>query len=254
MGAPRVRSVVGVLSIVGAALLLAGCGTPVVTPKPTETAPQTSASPTAPAEQPSTEDVLFIITANVRAVGGRTVGISMTAHEPIPSTDKSATTLRDDFLSVCAAGNGSQPIDEAYLANQGSTLMKVDLSTNTPDQNFAEPLLLFFGSPYFAQAVVGSGVIPMPGGQTCFSGFEWTTSGSIHGIADFENAEGVPDLGQWRYGNYGFTVSSDSGATIEACKVTITDIGMKAGIDQVPGWDPSAAGTGVACGIGYSGE
>ena len=167
---------------------------------------------------------------------------------------RSAVDLKNEFLGVCGAGNGTQPIDDQYLAEQGSTLLLVELSTDSPGQEFAAPLDLFFGSPYFAQAASGDGIEPGPGGPTCFYGFRWTTSGAARGIADFENPDGQPDLTQWQYGHYGFTLSPDSGATIEACKVTLSETGMKSGIDQVSGWDPSMAATGISCGIGYSGE
>lgn len=255
MGAARVRLASGAIGVLVIALLLAGCGgTAAPAPAPSDLPVSGSPSPSAEPEPDANADLLFLITANVRAVDGRTVGISMAAHEPIASTDPNATDLRNEFLGTCGAGNGAQPFDEQYLETNGSTLMLVELSTNTPDQEFVQPLDLFFGSPYFAQAAAGPGIQPGPGGQTCFFGFLWTRSGDVRGIADFENSDGTPDLKQWQYGHYGFTVAPDSGATIEACKVTITDRGLKSGIDQVEGWDPSLAATGISCGIGYSGE
>lgn len=252
MGASRIKLVIGALSV---AVLLAGCGgSAAPDPAPSDTPADTSPSPSAqPATNPNA-DLLFTITANVRAVDGRTIGISMAAHEPVASTDPAATDLRNEFLGTCGAGNGAQPFDERYLETNGSTLMLIELSTNTPGQKFVQPLDLFFGSPYFAQAATGAGIQPEPGGQTCFFGYLWTTSGDARGIADFENSDGVPNVKQWQYGHYGFTVTPDSGATIEACKVTITDRGLKSGIDQIEGWDPSLAATGISCGIGYSGE
>src|SRR5690606_8956246 len=118
-----------------------------------------SATPsTEPSTQPEPDpqrDVLFTITANVRAVDGTTIGISMAAHSPVASTDPEAVDLKNEFLGVCGAGNGTQPIDDQYLAEQGSTLLLVELSTDNPGQEFAAPLDLFFGSPYFAQAASG---------------------------------------------------------------------------------------------------
>ena len=254
MGAHRFSSIAAAISVVGTAIVLTGCGAQVVAPRPSESAAPPSASAT-PSAAPSPElDVLFTITANVRAVDGRTVGISMTAHPSIASTDPKATDLRNEFLGVCGAGNGAQPIDAQYLADQGSTLMLVELSTNTPDQKFAAPLDLFFGSPYFAQSATGDGISAYPGGQTCYSGFVWSRSGDARGVADFENPDGTPDVAQWRYGHYGFTLAQDSGATIEACRVTITDVGKKYNLDEVSGWDSAQVSTGISCGIGYSGE
>jgi hypothetical protein len=236
--------------------MLSGCGGQSVVEPPQAEEPSAPPS-TEPSTQPQPDpqrDVLFTITANVRSVDGSTVGISMAAHSPVASTDPEAVDLKNEFLSVCGAGNGTQAIDDQYLADQGSTLLLVEFSTDSPGLEFAAPLDLFFGSPYFAQAASGDGIEPGPGGPTCFYGFRWTTSGSARGIANFENPDGQPDLTQWQYGHYGFTVSPDSGATIEACNVTISETGMKSGIDQVSGWDPSRAATGISCGIGYSGE
>ncbi len=255
MGASRTRLLGGAAFSLGLVVLLAGCGS---TPEPTPTSsePETEVSPSAPGEQepdPSA-DVLFTITANVRAVDGRTIGISMAAHTPLASTDPAAAALRDEFLGVCGTGNGIQPITPEYLEENGSTLMRVEFAANTPDLTFAAPIDLFFGSPYFAQSATGSGITPEPGGRPCFYGFAWATSGDARGIADFETAEGVPNPNQWFYGHYGFSVNPSSGATIEACKVTITTLGLKSGVTDVEGWDPSLAATGISCGIGYSGE
>lgn len=254
MGAPLFRiagSAVAAIVLVG---MLAGCGgTPA--PAPTDSGPA-SVSPS-PSTDPTSDpnaDVLFTITANVRAVDGRTVGISMAAHAPIASTDVAAADLRTQFLSVCGAGTGAQPITEQYLADNGSTLVRIDISSTAPDLTFATPIDLFFGSPYFAQAATGNGINPEPGGQPCFFGFSWSKSGQANGIADFENSDAVPDLNQWHFGRYGFSVDPSSGATIEACKVTITDVGMKNGTTDAPGWDPTGAGDGISCMIGYVGE
>jgi hypothetical protein len=224
-------------------------------PQPSETTPA-SESPT-PSAEPSADpnaDVLFTITANVRAVDGRTIGISMAAHAPVGSTEDAAADIRAQFLSVCSAGNGSQPMTEQYLDENGSTLMRISIDSTTPDLTFASPIGLFFGSPYFAQSASGGGITPVSAGQICFNGFDWATSGTVRGVADFENSDGVPDLNQWQFGRYGFSVDPNSGATIEACKVTMTEVGMKSDLTQVPGWDPTQAGDGISCMIGYAGE
>jgi hypothetical protein len=255
MGTSRLGLVGGAVLALSLVAVLSGCSG-VAEPEPASTEPTIEDTPSAPPEAPvdSVADVLFTITANVRAVDGRTVGISMAAHAPIASTDPDAAEIRDEFLDVCGAGNGAQPMTAEYLEEQGSTLMRLEFASNTPDLTFAAPIDLFFGSPYFASSATGAGITPEPGGQECYYGFAWATSGSARGIADFENADGVPDPNQWLYGHYGFAVNPSSGATIEACKVTLTELGLKSGVDDVPGWDPSLAATGVSCGIGYSGE
>lgn len=255
MGAHKAKLLSSAVLSLCLVAILAGCGgTPEPGPAASEPAPEDTPS-APPEEQPDPNaDLLFTITANVRAVDGRTIGISMAAHMPIASTDPEAADLRSEFLSVCGAGNGAQPIDETYLEENGSTLMKIEFASNSPGLTFASPIDLFFGSPYFAQSATGDGITPEPGGQPCFYGFAWATSGEAHGVADFENSDGVPDPGQWLFGRYGFSVAPDSGATIEACQVTMTELGQKNVPVDAPGWDPSSAGDGISCGIGYVGE
>lgn len=254
MGVPFIRlagtSVAAVMLVVG----LTGCGGE-ATPEPSDSG-AVSESPS-PSAEPTTDpnaDVLFTITANVRAVDGRTIGISMAAHAPLASTDDAAADIRAQFLSVCGAGTGAQPITEQYLEENGSTLVRISLASTTPDLTFASPIQLFFGSPYFAQSASGAGITPSQGGQVCFNGFDWSKSGDARGVADFENSDGVPDFSQWHFGRYGFSVDPNSGATIEACKVTISEIGMKDNLSDAPGWDPTSAGDGISCTIGYVGE
>lgn len=254
MGAPLFRIAGSALAAMVLVGTLAGCAGN-SGPEPSEP-PAVSESPTPSAEPTAdpTADILFTITANVRAVDGRTVGISMAAHAPVASVDDAASALRAQFLSVCSAGTGAQPITEQYLADNGSTLLPITIASTAPDLAFATPIGLYFGSPYFAQAAIGNSVTPQPGGQTCFSGFSWAKSGDAHGVADFENSDGVPDPNQWKFGRYGFSVDPNSGSTIEACSVTITEVGMKNSIEDSPGWDPSSAGDGISCMIGYVGE
>ncbi len=255
MGHARLKLLTGAVVFAGLVVALAGCGGN-AEPAPSSTEPTGESSPSAPpGEQVDPNaDLLFTITANVRAVDGRTIGISMAAHQPLASTDPDAADIRDSFLAVCGAGTGAQPVTADYLEQQGSTLMRIEFASNTPDLTFAAPIDLNFGSPYFASSATGPGITPEPGGQPCYYGFAWSTSGSAQGVANFENPDGIPDLNQWFYGHYGFAVNPALGATIEACKVTITDLGLKSGVNEVSGWDPTAAATGVTCGIGYSGE
>ena len=234
---------------------LVGCAQEAA-PAPDVTTPSAEPSnePTVEPSTESTADVLFVITANVRAADGRTVGVSMAAHAPLASTDSDVVKIRDKFLEVCGAGNGIRPITEEYLRSSGSTLMALTIGSTTPDLTFETPLELLFGSPYYAQAALGKGVSPISDGVPCFNGFSWASSGTVQGIADFENPEGKPDLNQWKTGLYGFFVKPSSGATIEACKVTITDLGMKENVTNLPGWDTNSAGDGISCRIGYKGD
>lgn len=127
MGAPHNTLRGSALVSLALVSLLAGCaGAP--EPKPTNTEPSAEVTPTTPPDNgvDETADILFTITANVRASDGRTIGISMAAHQPIASTEPGAAEIRDEFLGLCGDGNGSQPITEAYLEENGSTLMRVE--------------------------------------------------------------------------------------------------------------------------------
>lgn len=232
---------------------LAGCAQSAAPPE--ETAAPTEAPSTPPTAEPTAEptDILFTVTANVRAADGRTISISMAAHAPLVSTDPEAVELRNNLIDVCGEG-ALQPITEEYLRDNGSTLVKVSVASTTSDLAFESPIELIFGSRFYAQAAIGQGISPIAGGPTCFNQFEWTKSGSILGIGDFENPDGTPDLDQWKTGMYGFFVEPSSGATIEACKVVITEVGMTQNIVNEPGWNPSNAGDGISCKIGYDGE
>lgn len=224
--------------------------------QPVETAAPIEEPTTEPTEEPTAEptaDILFTITANVRAADGRTIGISMAAHSPLKSTDPDAAELRDQFIDVCGEG-ALQPITEEYLRDNGSTLLKVTIASTSPNLTFATPIELIFGSRFYAQAAIGDAVSPIAGGPTCFTQFAWAKSGNVVGIGDFENPEGTPDLDQWKTGMYGFFVDPSSGATIEACKVVITEVGEKQKITSEPGWDPKYAGDGISCKIGYAGD
>lgn len=234
---------------------LTGCAQD--TAPPPETNIPTVEPSTPPTDEPSedaTDDVLFTITANVRAADGRTIGISMVAHAPLESTNPDAAELRDKLIDVCGAGSGTQPITEQYLRDNGSTLVKVAIDATASDLAFETPIDIIFGSPYYAQAAIGHGVSPAPDGVPCFNAFEWAKSGTVLGIGDFENPVGTPDLNQWTTGRYGFFVNPNSGATIEACRVEISDLARQSNITGIPGWDPSNAADGISCKIGYAGE
>ncbi|MBX3095189.1 MAG: hypothetical protein KF680_11735, partial [Cryobacterium sp.] len=66
-------------------------------------APETTEEPTAP---PEPDDVLFTLSAKVRATNGTTITIGLIAHEPRAWNDPEVSTLADQFLQRCATGNG----------------------------------------------------------------------------------------------------------------------------------------------------
>lgn len=255
MGSTSLRVATFSFAVAVAAAGLTGCSAE-GTPPPETTAPVEEPT-TAPTEEPSPEpidDILFSISANIRAADGRTIGISMDAHTPLASTDGDATEMRNEFLDMCRDSSVNQQVTEEYLVENGGTLMKISIDSSAPDLTFETPIELIFGSPYFAQAAVGQGVSPLADGVTCYNGFAWAKSGTVLGVASFLNPDGAPDFGQWKTGTYGFFVKQSSGATIEACRATITDLGMKENVTDLPGWDPASAGDGISCMIGYAGE
>jgi len=248
----RVAASLASIAAVGAVLLLAGCDagpSPVVTstasadpaPEPTTTATNTP------------DDVLFTITANVRDSSGTTIGIQLTAHDALAYSNAKAKPLISDFVKVCGAGVGGAPVTPETLAANGSILMRLDLSSSAAGKQFQAPLDLSLGSPYFGQSATGSGVKVVDSTHPCYGGYSWTTSGSASAVADFESGNPGPDLTLWRYAIYGFSVPFGSTATIEACKVELSDKAATVAGD-LPGWDPAQAANGVSCQIGYAGE
>lgn len=233
-------------------VLLAGCsssssmlagpsGGPSTSPKPSPTA----TAPTAP------KDVLFTIAAKVRDQKGNTIAIQLTAHTPVAYSNSAAKPLITEFVDAC--GSGATPVTADTLAANGSILMAMDLASSISGKTFVYPITLNLGNVYFGQAASGTGIAPTDPTQPCSSGYNWSTSGTGHVIADFESGNPGPDLTNWKYALYGFSVPADSNSTIEACRVTLTDA-AKTTVADVAGWDPSQSATGNACTIGYVGE
>jgi hypothetical protein len=238
-----------------AALLLAGCGSTPSTPKASGSAsPSPSASPSASAGPAGPSDVLFTISANVRAKDGSTIAIKMTAHKPLPYSNSDSADLQKEFLETCGAAVGGQPVTAETLAANGSILMSIDLASSVKGKPFVYPLDTSLGKTnFFGQSAKGQGIKPTDPAAPCDSGYGWSTSGSAHAIADFESGIPGPDLTQWRYGFYGFSVPFDSNATIEACTIDLTDAAT-AVVTGDDSWNPNSARNGISCAIGYVGE
>jgi len=239
--------------VVGGAILLAGCTThsePTVTP----TRPATVAPTVAPTTTPKASDTLFTIAANVRAVDGSTIGILLTAHKPVAVSDPAVKAYQSTFLSQCGVGKGGMARDATFLAANGSILLPVDIAASNPDKTFVSPVSISLGSPYFGAAAAGKTLVPTDTRAPCYSGYEWITSGTVHGVADFESGKSSPNLKLWRYGVYGFGVTQGSNATIEACTITITPLGAADDVASVAGWNANTPQSGLACVIGYTGE
>jgi hypothetical protein len=241
--------------MVCASLLLAGCtasAPPGPSPKPSSATRTPSPTPSPTATKAS--DVLFTVSANVRGTDRSTIGIELTAHTPVAYDVASVLAMMKSFLESCATSADGSDLTDASLAQSGSTLMQVDLTSNRPGHTFAAPIELALGSTNFPRTVTGASVIAPPDSSGCYGSYFWGTSDPARGIADFQSADSTPDPTQWRYGRYGFLVAPASGTTIEACQVEITPLGTEAGLAEVGGWDPSTAATGTACMIGYTGE
>jgi hypothetical protein len=242
-----------IASGVAVALLLAGCGGGSTVPKATGSA---SAAPSAsPSATAKASDVLFTISANVRAVDGSTIGILMTAHKPLPYSDAAAKTYETAFITACGDGKGgTSPRDSAYLAANGSLFVPVDIAASTGGKTFVSPVGITLGSPYFGSSATGKTLVPTDTSAPCYSGYQWVTSGPVKAVVDFQSGSPGPDLKLWRFGLYGFGVADGSNATIEACKITVTALGTADDVASVAGWDTTAPQSGLACVIGYTGE
>lgn len=235
-------------------VLLSGCAGPSRQKAPVQQA-VASHAPT-PASTPTAEpptDVLFTISANVRSSTGATIGIQLTARSPLAASDDKARALVSDFLDRCGEGVGGIPITLDSMVNNGSTLVRLNLTSTTENQTFASPLDLHLGSNFSAKAASGKGIIGpgMPGG--CIGTYSWSSSGTARGIAEFEGNSAEPDFGKWRYGLYGFSVQPGTDATIESCTITMTALATAAKITEVPGW-VSRDTSGTTCVTGYVGE
>src|SRR5690606_9955466 len=114
--------------------------------------------------------------------------------------------------SACAEGNGISRIDNTYLADMSTTLLRVDFLADKPGLEFASPLELYFGIVHFPRAGVGGALIQPDESSTCYSGYAWVLSEPVTGIASFENPGDEPDLTQWQLGQYGLSVLPESDA------------------------------------------
>lgn len=251
--ASRARPPRAPLAVLAAlALALTGCAEP-AEPTPSPSVADPVVEPTAePTAEPEPDDVLFTLDAQVRSIDGARIGVRVRTHAPLAWDDPEAEELRDAFVDVCRDGNGISRIDEDYLADMGTSFVRVEFSTDNPGLQFASPLELYFGSVYFPRAGVGSALIQPNNANNCYSGYAWVLSESVTGIGSFENPGGDPDLKQWQYGHYGLSVLPESDATVESCAATITDLGRASGLASVSGWDTDLAASELYCGIGYA--
>ncbi len=236
------------------ALLLSGCAGPGTqkTPEKTATANHAATPAATPSATPPS-DLLFTISAKVRSASGATIGIRLAAHSPLAASDRAATDLVGEFLDLCGDGVGGTPMSLDSMVSNGGILLRLDLTSTTEGEDFVSPLDLYLGSNYSAKAASGDGILAPPASNGCMGTYSWTRSGTAHGIAEFENGSSSPDLGNWRYGLYGFAVQSGSNATIESCTITMTALATAANIKDVSGWQPQDT-SGTTCITGYVGE
>lgn len=233
--------------------MLSGCAAAEVVDDEPSAAPSASASE--PEESPTVPepaaDVLFTITAAVRATDGTVITVRLVAHEPHPWGDPEVSDLAGQFLDRCSSGTGVTPIDAAYLDANGATLMRVDFEADKPDFQFASPIMLYFGNPFFPRAAFTDAVVTGGGETDCYAGATWVFSNDAYAISAFETGNPSPDRRQWQFGSYGFQLLPDSGTSIESCTKVITELGIASGVEAVSGWDVSRSDGPSACGIGY---
>jgi len=251
---PLATTCLGILAVACSALVLSGCAGPSQqkTPQKRAVASHTPAPATTPTPTPPA-DVLFTISANVRSSGGSTIGIELTAHEPLAASDPKAASLASEFLDLCGDGVGGTPLSLDSIVANGGTLMRLDLTSTTKGQDFVSPLNLDLGSNYSAKAASGDGIVRPQASFGCLGTYSWARSGTAHGIAEFDSDSASPDLGKWRFGLYGFEVQPNSNATIESCTITMTSLATAAKVKDVDGWAPQDT-SGTSCATGYVGE
>lgn len=254
MRRPFAVSTLGWATLACAVVALSGCAGPSkpATP-PRQVVASHSPSPVATSTPKPIADVLFTISAKVRSAGGDTIGIELTARPPLAANDDKANALLSEFLDQCGAGVGGNPVTRDSMVNNGSTLVRLDLTSTTENQTFVSPLDLYLGSNFSAKAASGKGVVAPASANGCMGTYSWASSGTAHGIAEFENDSAQPDFGKWRYGLYGFSVQPGTNATIESCTIALTPLAKAAKVSAVPGWGANDT-SGTTCVTGYYGE
>ncbi|MFP7762099.1 hypothetical protein [Marisediminicola sp. LYQ134] len=257
--APRTATIGSALVILSAGLLT-GCTPPSATADPPPSAP--AAPEVTPTPSPSIvepDTTLFTVSAKVRAIDNTTVDISLTGFEPVPSTDPRAADLVEMLVDGCRAMDAASvsdvtaPVSAASLAEYGSSLMRLDYTATPEGHTFFAPVDLQVGSPYFGRIVSGENVAEVVTNTTCTGRYQLTGSGEATAVSNYESGRSVPDDDQWIYGHYGFTVPFESGATIEACSVEVSDLAAES-VGDVPGWEPGSDRTAISCGIGWLGD
>ncbi len=246
--------------VVLVALMLSGCAGGQAT-SPTEAPPSSAApSPEDPVEEDVEPDtVLFTVDAAARAVDGTTLALSLIGYQPIVSTDPESSELRDEFLTACLDAGGASiseagtQVSEQSLAEHGSSLMRIEYSATPEGEPLVAPVQAIVGIENFALVGDGEGLQSVGSTETCLNRYQLTESGSGGFVANYETGTSDADPTQWVFGSYGFTVPVDSGATLESCVVTITELGRE-DIGATEGWQDGAVGTGISCGTGYQGE
>lgn len=233
-------------------------GAPSSSPSPAQSA-SASPSATASALPDDPESELFTVSARARASDGTSLDLMLTGYLPLASTDAAAEDLRDDYIAECAGAGGmslfdtATPVSEQTLTDFGSALMRIDYSVSPERHTLTSLVDVVAGIDNFPVVAVGDSLELVQSTDTCLNRYVLTGSGTGSFIANFETGEVNPDVQQWRFGSYGFTVAADSGATLETCDVTVSELGRQ-DLGDVSGWPDGAVGTGISCGTGFTGE
>ncbi len=227
-----------------AVLMLAGCtADPApIDPGPTLAPPPTATAPIAPG---TGDDLLFRVTATLVDATGP-VEVSLTGRAPQPSDASGRGAVLDAFLTQCAA-LGDTSLSAQALADSGSTLMVIDVTSSGP---LSEPVDLRLGGASARQLASGDVAKTNTG---CYSGWQLTGQ-TASAITGYETGTTAPDAAQWMLGGYGFEAAIGSAVTFEDCTLELTDLAKASGVESVEGWTAADAVGEHGCWFGYAGD
>ena len=232
-----------------AVLLLAGCTAAAPTPV------ETMAIPIPTAEVDFGDDTLFVITATTTAADGSPVELTMTGYASQPVDAR--PDLKRAYVEQCTALGGGVVLerdgglDDASLAAVGSTLMVIETQSSPAATALQGGIELLLGKPFYTVVATGDG-LTNPYASGCFGGYQIDSTGSVTSITNYETGSPEPDLAQWRSGRYGFSVAFDSPATLSNCVVTLSQLAIDSGVNDIDGWFADG-GTEFECAVGYRG-
>ena len=231
-------------------LLLAGC-----TAETTSAPDETMAIPAPTAEADFGDDTLFVISATTTAADGSAVELTMTGYASQPFHAR--PDIKQAYVEQCTALGGGVVLerdgglDDASLAAVGSTLMVIETQSSPSATTLQGGIELLLGKPFYTVVAEGDG-LSNPYASGCFGGYQIDSTGSVTSITNYETGSPETDLAQWRSGRYGFSVAFDSPATLGNCVVTLSQLAIDSGVNDIDGWFADG-GTEFECAVGYRG-